>query len=108
MRRSVQISVRLTPEEADRLDKAAAASGMPREAYVRHMLFNGRTLPKEVSESLFRLTTDVGRISLSVRRVTQTLRGPNPEKAKVLDLLTGLLQDVQDRLSTVVAEIGGC
>lgn len=104
-RRSVQMPFRLTPQEAERLNLAAARAGLAREAYIRIKLFKGPPLAKDVSPQLFCLTKEVNCIGVNIRQTARIACASGTVSGNQIDLLIQALEDVEQAIAQLRDQI---
>ncbi|MBD5559973.1 MAG: hypothetical protein HDQ87_06395 [Clostridia bacterium] len=104
-KRSVQIPFRLTPEEAERLNRAAGRSGLTREGYIRRKLFKGPPLARDVSGALFQLTCEVNRIGDAVTAAVRSGQADDSVSEDQADALLDALGSVQSSLQDLRKEV---
>jgi hypothetical protein len=100
-RRTVQVNIRLTEEESQRLNEQAQGSGLSPANWIRHKVFSGR-FPKirvsPVEEKLYRELHYIGNnLNQAVKQVHSSRQVPN-----YLPILNSLLKLKYEILSKLL------
>lgn len=100
MKRNIEIKVRLSKDEMQRLNKAVKKTSFSREGYVRRLI-NGYQPQAAPPEEYFDLVKELRSVTGELRKFTDTIPLSNIESLAICSSLTKRLSRACDRLQTM-------
>jgi len=115
--RTIQISIRMTPEEHERLCKKIALSGKPQGEYVRQMALCGKIISRKISDcddilideiaSMRSMLGRLGGLMKMIRNAYEIQNVPNEKAEAWMAESSQLLQSFKERLQNLEVHLNG-